>query len=155
VIIDGTFWSVPNAFTQLITISGCFFGKKFALVYCLLSSKQESLYKQVFNKLTELIDFNIKNIIIDFESGLKNALNFCFPNSKIYGCSFHYSQAVWRKLQSLGLTSQYNNDKEFKKTIKNILNLIYLFLEKVNETFLYIKNKGLEKFPVLKEFFLF
>jgi hypothetical protein len=82
-----------------------------------------------------------KNLIIDFELGLYNALHFCFPESAINGCSFHYGQNIWRKIQCVGLSSKYLHDKNFKKLIKNILNLIFVPFDKIDEFYKEIKNK--------------
>jgi hypothetical protein len=49
-IIDGTFYTAPKNFLQVLTIHGFLFGKSFPLVYILLTSKNKSLYELVFEK---------------------------------------------------------------------------------------------------------
>ena len=44
----------------------------------------------------------------------------------IYGCYFHWSQAVWRKVQALGLQAAYNSDNNTYEFIYKLLSLPYL-----------------------------
>ena len=43
--------------------------------------------------------FDPKVIISDFESGLIEAVQNQFPGATHSGCHFHFTQAVWRKVQ--------------------------------------------------------
>lgn len=47
----------------------------------------------------------VKRFVLDFESGLWQALRSVFVSTNvcIRGCNFHWAQAVWRKVQELGL----------------------------------------------------
>jgi hypothetical protein len=74
ILIDGTFWSVPTNFLQLITIIGRLFGKYYPIAFILMSEKSEAAYDEVFQKFRSLCDCNFKNIILDFEVALKNSL---------------------------------------------------------------------------------
>jgi hypothetical protein len=107
-LIDGTFYTAPRQFSQVIVIHGFLFGKTFPLVYVLAGSKKEILYKKIFSFLKSIIIKEPKRIIIDFEMGLLNALSFCFGTSMITGCLFHFSQAIWRKLQNLDYQEIYS-----------------------------------------------
>jgi hypothetical protein len=60
-----------------MTINGKVFGKQVPLVFILLASKNQNLYIAAFEKYKEIFKCNFKNIIIDFEVGLKNVLEFC------------------------------------------------------------------------------
>ena len=50
-----------------------------------------------------------KIILTDFESGLIECLRNQFPRADHLGCHFHFTQAVWHKVQNLGLVSAYHN----------------------------------------------
>ena len=39
----------------------------------------------------------------DFELLLVQSLELQFPSACIHGCYFHFTQCLWRKVQSLGL----------------------------------------------------
>ncbi|KAE9536151.1 hypothetical protein AGLY_007374 [Aphis glycines] len=53
------------------------------------------------------IKFNPKVCVVDFEKSLHNAIITVWPTIILHGCRFHLSQAWWRKIQNLGLTSEY------------------------------------------------
>jgi len=45
--------------------------------------------------------------MMDFEAVQWKAVRRDFPDASIKGCCFHYSQAVWRKIQESGLQTAY------------------------------------------------
>jgi hypothetical protein len=56
-------------------------------------------------------------IQIDFEAAAFNAVRNCFPNAQVKGCFFHFGQAIWRRVQRLGLVSLYNEAGHFADLI--------------------------------------
>ena len=52
-------------------------------------------------------------INIDFEIAAINSTRTVFPNTNIYGCLFHLSKNVYRKVQENGLTNDYINNQVF------------------------------------------
>uniref|UniRef100_T1J9D5 MULE transposase domain-containing protein n=1 Tax=Strigamia maritima TaxID=126957 RepID=T1J9D5_STRMM len=56
--------------------------------------------------------FNGQDLIIltDFETGLLPAIQQIIPNTRNQGCWFHYCQALWRRVQTLGLTIEYKRN---------------------------------------------
>lgn len=63
------------------------------------------MYFQVLKKILELLPNPpaVHEVIADFESGLWKAVRSRLPDITIRGCAFHWAQAVWRKIQELGL----------------------------------------------------
>jgi transposase-like protein len=55
----------------------------------------------------------VKGFVADFEAALWQALKARFPRCPIQGCAFHWSQAVFRKVQEHGL--------QVKHVIKKII----------------------------------
>ena len=51
--------------------------------------------------------------MVDFELAVLNAIDTSFPDSSKKGCFFHFSQAIFGKIQSLGLEVRYKDDEEF------------------------------------------
>jgi hypothetical protein len=101
-IFDGTFYSVPNNFMQLISIQSSIFGRYVPLGYALLQSKSKNCYIEFFKHLKSIGIFP-NNIIIDFEKGLISSLKYTYQGVDIFGCSFHYGQNIWRRMQFLGI----------------------------------------------------
>src|SRR5204863_6441156 len=99
-LMDGTFKTVPMVFRQLYTIYAPIGGENsriLPLVYSLITSKSEEIYKNLFE---ELIEFAAENDIIlqpstiltDFELASINASRQIFPNVENKGCFFHLGQ---------------------------------------------------------------
>jgi transposase-like protein len=49
-----------------------------------------------------MYNLNIATVYADFESGIASAVAKVIPRARLVGCSFHYSQAIIRKLRSPG-----------------------------------------------------
>ena len=102
----------PQQFTQLFTLHIIYMGFFIHVVYALLKDKSAETYYQMFatlrRKLAALnLIFNPTSQMIDFETGILPTLAQHFPNSTVKGCNFHFCQAVWRKVQNLGLVPHY------------------------------------------------
>jgi hypothetical protein len=145
ILIDGTFWSVPSLFKQLVTFNVLLFGRYMPLCYILLSDKSEESYNESFEQLNLMVGFNVKNIICDFEVALINAASKIFKDAKIFGCSFHFGQSVWRKVQSLKLSHDYKHNKEIKTVIRRCLNLMLAPVESVLPLFNELQELDLSK----------
>ena len=48
-------------------------------------------------------------VLCDYELAIIQAVALNFPNSQHHGCYYHYKQALWRKVQTLGLALDYTN----------------------------------------------
>ena len=57
--------------------------------------------------------------MVDFENALWRALHSIFPDTVIKGCVFHQTQAVWRKIQDLGLATPYKENKKVHSFIRS------------------------------------
>jgi hypothetical protein len=71
-------------------------------------------------------------IITDFERSAINAFSAGFPFSLQHRCFFHFSQAMWRQVQSLGYAVEYSNNLEFAINIRKLVALAFLPVEAVN-----------------------
>jgi hypothetical protein len=86
--------------------------------YVLLNSKKEGNYIAAFEKIKIFCDITSKYIICDFELGLIGAIKTSLLYSKTYVCSFHFLQAICRKMQELGLSSDYAKSIDSRKNFK-------------------------------------
>ena len=55
----------------------------------------------------------MKVILMDFERAAMNAVNDVFPEVCVKGCSFHFRQALMRRVQQEGLKSVYEKDSRY------------------------------------------
>lgn len=132
VYMDGTFSYCTKYYLQLFTIHGLINGHYIPLLYCLLPNKNTTTYVHLFSLLKSRI-FEIYKIVfypskisVDFEKAIHNAIIQIWPTTTINGCRFHLHQAWYRKIQSLGLTSEYKNVSEVGKWLKHTFGLTYL-----------------------------
>lgn len=144
--MDGTFKTVPNLFYQLYTIHAPV-GQLHSvpLVYVLMTSKKEELYKLM---LQELSDFAAENhielcpevIITDLELAAINASKHEFPTTTNKACNFHLGQCIWRKIQSLGYASRYGTDEDFNLKLRHLLALAFLPSNEIPDAFDLLKS---------------
>lgn len=126
ILMDGTFYTSPTDFTQLYTIHTKISGQVFPVLYALLPNKTELTYVRLLRKIkiyaTNLgLTFQPAIVQIDFEKAAMNSVYSVFGNNgvQVKGCLFHYCQALFRKVQNLGLSEAYGQeDSEIRKTIK-------------------------------------
>lgn len=93
--------------------------------------------------LNQLIDhadrlnlrFRTEVIMSNFELAFLNAAQICFPNSKIKGCLFHYTQSIWRQTVIKGLKRQYSEVPEVRNTVQGLLALPFIPVEEIEEVF--------------------
>ena len=113
------------------------------ILSCLMNSKNEKSYYNIFENLKIMlqenninIDFSKINIMSENEKGLRAAIKKAFPNSSILGCFYHYIKAIFFKCKKLGLITK----KYFFKTYKLLIFFkIYPFIfleEKIELTIL-------------------
>ena len=60
---------------------------------------------QVFKALRDMMPAPpaVTKIVTDFERGIWAGAISVFPDCQMRGCVFHWTQAVWRKVQENGL----------------------------------------------------
>ncbi|CAF5054651.1 unnamed protein product, partial [Rotaria socialis] len=67
----------------------------------------------------------------DFETGTIKSVKDMLPNILHKGCLFHFSQAVWRQVQSKGLTTKYKEDEVFRLNVKQLIALAFVPLDQI------------------------
>ncbi|KAG0423913.1 hypothetical protein DMUE_6119, partial [Dictyocoela muelleri] len=133
-ICDGTFKSAPSSFEQIFTLQCKLRDMFLPMMFCFMKHKNESSYNAIFNWI-KVKNNNIllasKSIILDFEIASYNSICKMFTNSKLYGCSFHLGQIVWRKIQKLNFSIELINNVQIKLQVKMILALSFVSTENV------------------------
>ncbi|CAK9292349.1 unnamed protein product [Gordionus sp. m RMFG-2023] len=128
IYMDGIFYIVPRLYCQLYTIHVMYENVMIPVIYALLPDKSRETYIQLFHIVINFctlkgINFNPPNGQTDFEAAAISALRFVFPNIVIKGCFFHYSQALWRKCQALGLVRDYLIDSHVHIVVRRMTTL--------------------------------
>ena len=130
--LDATFKSVGAPFTQLWGIHAFIKQgnsmKQVPLVHVLMSGKSEEDYTAVLRHLQK--HFNtapaVTTVMMDFEAAVWNAVRTVFPQVQLRGCAFHWSQALWRHIQDVGLAKAYMANGLTHKFIRRLFSLPYL-----------------------------
>ena len=109
---DGTFKLVKAPFTQLWSIHAFvkhgIIVKQVPLMFCLMSSQRKIHYDGVLRHLLPLLGQPCVQIVTsDFEAALWQSV---IPHVHLVGCLFHYTHALYRQIQALGLQQSYQTD---------------------------------------------
>ena len=89
-----------------------------------MTRKTEKLYEVVLITIRRLIpESNPAFAIGDFEQASRNALESIIPSITIIGCWFHFTKAIFEKVQKLGLSKLYKQNQFFSIWIRRIMAL--------------------------------
>ena len=143
--LDGTFKSVPVLWKQLFIWMIKYNGFWIPVVWSWLPDKSAESYKvlihMVQDKLKELnINFNINEIISDFEINIQKAADHLITGIRILGCFFHLSKCFWKRLQMKGMVTEYDDNVEFRDFVKSAIALAHLPLTDLEEGVEYLKS---------------
>lgn len=137
ILIDGTFKACPKQFTQLVTFLGedIDTGMFTPLVYMLLEDKTRESYRYALAILRTIMHFpKAQMISCDYEEGLRQEVEQWIimeqMKCKFFGCKFHFSQCLYRKLQKC-------SDPKIRRELYNIFQLfsgfVYLTKKEIDE----------------------
>ena len=151
--LDGTFKVVRQPFYQLWSIHAFVTSgddtKQMPFLFVLMSSRRTVDYKGIFDHLRTLIDCNVQEMVLDFELSLWKAINETMPDVNIRGCCFHWTQSVWRRIQSVGLQSNYMQDAAVHMLCKQLLALPFIPAEHIRPVFEKLQERAVT--PDLQE----
>jgi len=108
VICDGTFEMAPDDSYQLYTVHGFYHAESVPLVWALLPNKSAATYKEMWTAIQESLMREFGNIgsiqyfLTDFELAAIQAIQNVFPEAVVKGCSFHFRQAIIRRMNEEG-----------------------------------------------------
>ena len=73
--------------------------------------------------------------VMDFEWAMWDAAASIFSDTIRQGCSFHFSQAIWRKVQDLGLVVPYNSSEVVRDLVHQLMALPFIPAEHVQKLY--------------------
>ncbi|KAG0430304.1 hypothetical protein DMUE_5678 [Dictyocoela muelleri] len=79
-------------------------------------------------------------IMIDFEQATFNGIRTSFPNAQVKGCFLHFGQALWRRVQKLGLVRLFNNDARFMICVQLCSSLALIPLSEIDNAWVLISG---------------
>lgn len=92
----------------------------------------------------EIIELKGSGIIIDFENAMRAALKIVAPNLPIFGCWFHYNQALRRMMTSIKpLFDLIRTNDDAKLLFRKFQCLALLPANKVKDAFVYLLREAL------------
>lgn len=109
----------------------------------LMSRRTKKDYKKILRSLKRMLPGtpSVEVVVADFECAVWKAVPRVYPLVQMRGCCYHWSQAVWRKTQEIGLQSQYNEKDAVYKIIRKMLVLPFLPEEHISPTFQHLETK--------------
>jgi hypothetical protein len=153
--VDGTFHIVnTKLFHQLFTIHAFLRKddniKQVPLAFILMSSRKTKDYELVFRKVLETLPYTrVKEIVSDFEKALwkcvrnlnSDKILKTFKNVKHFGCAFHFTQAIYRKMQDIGLVVSYKKVHEVSEFCRRLMSIHLIYYKDISFTFQILKSK--------------
>ena len=102
-----------------------------------MSSKRKHDYKKVLKNVLRILPTTPSEELVtaDFESAVWGAFRKVLPEVQLLGRVFHWNQALWRKVQELGLQTAYMRDQATNGYIRRLMALPFLPHETVAATF--------------------
>ncbi|KAL8601833.1 hypothetical protein ACOMHN_020568 [Nucella lapillus] len=136
------FQILPSAIPAVFfTVFGNLYGRIIPLVHVLMVHRTAVQYRNVFQVIKRNVQrvthhrLRPTQIICDFEVALHNAVMAEFPAARLSACYFHFCQALWRHVQTAGLTVPYEADPEMKRLIRRVISVGHLPLALVHLNF--------------------
>ena len=149
--VDGTFRVVKDPFMQLLVIHVSFsagnLSRSIPVFFILMTGRKTVNYQKCFETLLRILtdtfpgELGLCKVMMDFEYALWACFRSLMANGtlnssvKLRGCVFHYAQALFRKVQSLGLTLRYFRDAGVRHIITSFMHLPYLPIDLVAREF--------------------
>ncbi|KAG0719438.1 hypothetical protein GWK47_050452 [Chionoecetes opilio] len=155
--VDATYKVVRAPFSQLFSVHAFIKSgtstKQIPLAFVLMSARNATDYTGVLRAIMELLPGppSVTRVMTDYEPATWQALRAVFPGVEVKGCLFHFTQAVFRKVQSLGLQHAYSNDPGTHAVCRDLMSLPLLPQEHVAAVFARISAKITDATPALRQ----
>ena len=104
------------------------------------------MFSKIRDRMADLdLIFSPSTIITVFEASIIPAIQHNFPTANHRGCYFHFTQAIWRQVQTSGLQPAYDSDDRVHSTIRGLMALAFLPVPALRPTFLVLEEQEVVK----------
>ncbi len=112
-------------------------------MFVLMSGKKTGDYVAVLEALKEMVpstETNLKTVTVDFEKAIWKAVGEVYPEAEIFGCNFHFTQAIWKRIHAKGLAPAYWKGGKRYDYMAKLLKLPFLPHEHIQEAFEHLRS---------------
>ncbi|CAF1589737.1 unnamed protein product, partial [Rotaria magnacalcarata] len=152
IFCDGTFASAPPQFEQIYTIHAVYEDEVFPCVFALCTHKNTQTYITIMEELKSAAErmnkqFAPSLIMSDFEGGFIRAVNQTYSrdDTRHVGCYFHMCQAIYRKVQEIGVQIPYNSKVWVRNVVRSLMAVPLLYQNLIHDQFDHIVNTIVER----------
>lgn len=78
-------------------------------------------------------------VLLDYEKAVINSVKDVLPETECFGCYFHFTQSLIRRLNDSGLKNDYSNDVSIFMAIKKLQALTFLPSDRIIDAYLELK----------------
>ena len=101
-----------------------------------MQNKTHAVYARILDEIKRMSPLaNPAKILLDFESAGINAFRSVYLNATIMGCYFHLTQSILRKVNEIGMKSDYESDDNLRIDVRYLPALAMVPLTDVAEAF--------------------
>ena len=148
---DGTFFTVPVQFFQLWTIFVAVGRHTLPAIHCLMTAKSQDLYQAILENISVNIPlFQPSSSMSDWEPAARIAFRNVYPQMKVYGCWFHFTQRIWMKTQKVGLSKSFRDSHEVATFIRQLMAMPFLPASLITPTYNFLQLPTLENPEMIK-----
>ena len=149
---DGTFKITPSLWYQTFILAGEVVPEVWVpLIYAILPDKQKTSYEAMFEILLEAVEaqnlaLSAEWFLSDYEDNIRNSFAVYFPKTQIKGCQFHFSQALWKRVNKANLRSEYSKKKNaaFANFIRACVGISFVPLNQLDNALNVLRRMGRE-----------
>ncbi|XP_003742064.1 uncharacterized protein LOC100907563, partial [Galendromus occidentalis] len=145
---DATYETVPLSFCQqLFSIHGNWQGHVAMALCAFMTESSADAYREVFKILKRETNADILRAYMgDFDAAMRAAVRAEFPNARLYGCLFHYAQALVRRASGpkVGLAADLRTPGEILKKFVALTALPLLPANAIRPIFAVLSQEALE-----------
>jgi len=111
--------------------------KQLPLAFAVMSRRRRCDYESVLRAIVDALPQRpaVQAVVADFERAVWAAVQTVLPGVTQRGCNFHYTQAVWRNVQVVGLQTAFASDDTIHRVIRMTMALGFLPANVIRDVF--------------------